>query len=445
LGRGPPRALGRECAREAFPRPSPNPGTDPAVPSPICVPRLCQPWTKTWSPHGVLHSEVTPQASVMNASAPTPPGSDEPRLLTQIQDFLNHRERGLAPSPEQEAAWTAFYDSYCPKIRKYAFSCGATEEEIADCAQEVWTELLVRLPTFRLDPNRGRFDSWLFRIVRGKTADILRLKRRLSQASANVPETAIEAHPNPARRLEDEEMVTLAWDQLRVRLSECNFRVLQMRLLEQRPVGEVAEKLGLSHEQVWYRYHRARRELEGIGSALARGRWEPAACRQGELACEETEKRHEFAQGNAAPSVSRNGCPSFLARHGGNCVDFVFQRLELGRRELMPEWKVEWNLDDAPRPILYMRKTAIVAYSEICGPGDFISAHWPRIVNAAIAAGVAAGIATIIATPTAALPIFQTEFHKHLHGKGGGAADDKVQVALSAKQEANGPWCACKG
>jgi DNA-directed RNA polymerase specialized sigma24 family protein len=113
---------------------------------------------------------------MMNESAPTPPGSDEPRLLTQIQDFLNHRERGLAPSPEQEAAWTAFYDSYCPKIHKYAFSCGATEGEIADCVQEVWAELLVRLPRFRLDPNRGRFDSWLFRIVRGKTADILRLK-----------------------------------------------------------------------------------------------------------------------------------------------------------------------------------------------------------------------------------------------------------------------------
>ena len=128
-------------------------------------------------------------------------------------------------------------------------------------------------------------------------------------------------------------------------------------------------------------------------------------------------------------------------------MDVVCQRLELGRRELLPEWKVEWNFDDTPRPVLYMRKTAIVAYAEICGPGDYIGTHWPRIVNAAIAAGVAAGIATIIATPTAALPIFQTEFHKHLHGKGGNSAtaEETVHVALSAKQEANGPWCECKG
>ncbi len=215
-----------------------------------------------------------------------------------------------------------------------------------------------------------------------------------------------------------------------------------MRLLDQRPVGEVAKKLGLSREQVWYRLHRAQRELHAIGSALAIG-WRRYT--ESGPHCEENGKTDKSAQGDASSSVSRNGS-SFLAHHGGNCVDVVCQRLELGRRELMPEWKVEWNFDDTPRPVLYMRKTAIVAYAEICGPGDFISAHWPRIVNAAIAAGVAAGIATIIATPTAALPIFQTEFQKHLHGKGGGAttAEEMVHVALSAKQEANGPWCECK-
>ena len=217
-----------------------------------------------------------------------------------------------------------------------------------------------------------------------------------------------------------------------------------MRLLDQQPVGEVAKKLGLSREQVWYRLHRAQKELQGIGSALALGR--RVQCNGCGSHGEKNGKIDKSAQGNGASSVSRNGS-SFLAHDGGNCVDVVCQRLELGRRELLPEWKVEWNFDDTPRPVLYMRKTAIVAYAEICGPGDYIGTHWPRIVNAAIAAGVAAGIATIIATPTAALPIFQTEFHKHLHGKGGNSAtaEETVHVALSAKQEANGPWCECKG
>ena len=160
--------------------------------------------------------------------------------------------------------------------------------------------------------------------------------------------------------------------------------------------------------------------------------------------CEKIQTKQQSAQGRAACSVSRNVDPGSLARQGGNCVDYVFQRVELGRRDLVPEWKVEWNCDASPRPVLYIRKSAIVAYAEICGRGDFINAHWPRIVNAAVAAGVAAGIATIIATPTAALPIFQTEFHRQLYGKNGNAGNLEIEVALSARQEANGPWSLCK-
>ena len=68
-------------------------------------------------------------------------------------------------------------------------------------------------------------------------------------------------------------------------------------------------------------------------------------------------------------------------------MDFVFQRLELGRRELVREWKVEWIFDGLPRPVLYMRKTATVAYAEICGSADFINTDRPRIANAATRSG----------------------------------------------------------
>jgi len=188
-------------------------------------------------------------------------------LLIQAQRYLTQRANGQPPRHDLEAAWLLFFDFYSHKIRKYAFKCGVAEEDIADCTQEVWTELLVRLPAFQLDASRGKFDSWLFHIVRGKTVDLHRChKHRLLQANSCTLQTVIDHHPNHAQVLEEEEMFTLAWDQLRKALSECNFQLLQMRLLEQRPVAEVAEELGISHEQVWYRYHRARREAEKIGA-----------------------------------------------------------------------------------------------------------------------------------------------------------------------------------
>jgi RNA polymerase sigma factor (sigma-70 family) len=373
---------------------------------------------------------------VQGIAAPVP----QLDLLIQAQNYLTQREEGLPADRDLEAAWRIFYDLFSRKIRKFAFTCGATEGNIADCVQEVWTELLVRLPAFRLDPGRGKFDTWLFHIVRGKTVDLLRShKRRLLQEDANHLQTLAANCPSPGQALEDKELVTLARHQLSQRLSGCNFQVLQLRLMEDRPVAEVAEQLGLTHEQVWYRFHRARREVEQIGMALKAGA-APNNSPNGKV-----EKIQESAQGKPPSSVSRTINPSSHAPQGGFCVDYVFQRLELGRRELTPEWKVEWNCDGVPTPILFIRKTAIVAYAEICGPGDFINTQWPRLVNAAIAAGVAAGIATIITTPTAALPIFQTEFHKHLQTKGLGIADERIQLALSARQEANGPWSACKG
>jgi len=247
-----------------------------------------------------------------------------------------------------------------------------------------------------------------------------------------------------------EEIAGFAWDHLRNKLSNSNLKILQLRLVEQLPGAEVAHRLGLSHEQVRYRYHRARRELEKIGVAWSlshrdRRRYEdPINKSEDPVNGNKNRKMEGPAQQRSFFSVSRGVNSNSPLPQGDCCVDYVFQRLELGRRESAPEWKVEWNCDGSPMPILYIRKCAIVAYAEICACEHFVSVHWPRIVNAAIAAGVAAGIATIVATPTSALPIFRREFNKELHGKGGNVADENIHVALSARQEASGPWCVCK-
>jgi RNA polymerase sigma factor (sigma-70 family) len=195
--------------------------------------------------------------------------SPESELLTQAQRYLTNRETGLPSDQRLEGAWIEFYRLYSDKIRKFTFTCGATEEDSADCIQEAWTELLVRLPAFRLDPGRGRFDSWVFQIVRSKAVDLCRSQKkcRALQEDCNSLQNFVTDHRNPTRTMEDKELFALAWGELGKRLSKCNFQILQMRLLEERSVAEVAGALGLSHEQVWYRFHRARRQAEAIGLA----------------------------------------------------------------------------------------------------------------------------------------------------------------------------------
>lgn len=69
--------------------------------------------------------------------------------------------------------------------------------------------------------------------------------------------------------------------------------------------AEVAEKLGLSHEQVWYRYHRACREAQAIGLACAHGQRVPQT--HDHAPHEKTGKEEKSAQGTAVFSVSRKG------------------------------------------------------------------------------------------------------------------------------------------
>ena len=69
-------------------------------------------------------------------------------------------------------------------------------------------------------------------------------------------------------------------------------------------------------------------------------------------------------------------------------MDYVFKKVELGRRTLNHEWKVEWTCDISPTPVLYIRKLSMVAYAEVCGAEEVVNNHWPRIANAAVAAGV---------------------------------------------------------
>jgi RNA polymerase sigma factor (sigma-70 family) len=213
-------------------------------------------------------------------------------LLSQAQEYLAvKRRQSPAINGGLEAAWLDFYNFYSVKIRKFAFTCGASQEDLADCAQDVWTELVARLPDFQLDLSRGQFDTWLFRIVRSKTIDLHRArKRRLRQENGDTLQSLVESGPCPAQKLADQELISLAWQRLRQRLSECSFQVLHMRLVEERSVAEVAKTLGLSHMQVSKWYHRARREAEEVGRYLGK----------------EMKKNGKSAEENSGCSVSHN-------------------------------------------------------------------------------------------------------------------------------------------
>ena len=72
--------------------------------------------------------------------------SADATLLIDVQSYLAQRKHGFPISQDLEAAWRRFYDHYAHKIRAYAHVCRTTNENLADCDQDVWIELLKRWP-----------------------------------------------------------------------------------------------------------------------------------------------------------------------------------------------------------------------------------------------------------------------------------------------------------
>jgi len=64
-----------------------------------------------------------------------------------------------------EQAWHEFEARYRDLVRRYCRRTGLQESDAEDVAQAVFLALARRLPTFQLEPARGRFRDYLGRVV----------------------------------------------------------------------------------------------------------------------------------------------------------------------------------------------------------------------------------------------------------------------------------------
>ena len=126
-------------------------------------------------------------------------------------------------------------------------------------------DLVRNLPDFDFDQSRGRFTSWLFTIVRNKSADIARRSARRPaepiSAALDHPDQDAESPTDSLERKTAIDSVRAALDELKSRTTPDNYRLLHMRHVEGRDVADVAEELGISPSQVWAREHRLKGKL----------------------------------------------------------------------------------------------------------------------------------------------------------------------------------------
>ncbi len=192
----------------------------------------------------------------------------DPQLLADTQAYLRRRVAGRAPERTWRQAWDRFHGLYKPLINRIVAACSVSPSDFGDCAQEVWLEIVRKLPSLDYDPQLGRFCSWLSTVTRRK---VLQLRRRRGRMpTLKIDEVALrlcDRDQDPAvicQRKEERQSVHHALAVLRTRVSAVNYQVLHLTWLDGHSASEIAARLDLTRPQVWDRRHRVKRELRRL-------------------------------------------------------------------------------------------------------------------------------------------------------------------------------------
>ena len=182
--------------------------------------------------------------------------------LNSTKEYIRSLVEQQQPDSVLSRAWDQFYVLYDRVIHRFATACGMSREDVEDCSQTVWLHVLTRLRDFKPHGERSGLRAWLHTLVRCKAADLVRAKVRRATESLDQ---ALEAGDEPASLDSDPARIVEAKWQLAVLDSVMeglqeeetrpNRLIVQRRLIERRPVAEVAAELGLTAEEVSYRQH----------------------------------------------------------------------------------------------------------------------------------------------------------------------------------------------
>jgi RNA polymerase sigma factor (sigma-70 family) len=186
--------------------------------------------------------------------------------LKLVQLFLTAPTRGVCPTLEEMGAWILFHRAHTVLIRAVLKRSGLRSGEADDLMQQVWIVLLKRLPTWQFDPATGTLEGYI-----GKIAARLarRHVRRRQKRPSGVFTAALESmltdpgHGPLAEyeRNERNDRARAILAAARASLPEEAHRMLVMRFIDGRGVGEIAAAFSVSFECARKKLQRA---IQGI-------------------------------------------------------------------------------------------------------------------------------------------------------------------------------------
>ena len=163
---------------------------------------------------------------------------------------------------DARTSWVEFDRLYRPLLSQYARARGQTAEEAEEIVQQTLEVVVAQIGQFK---KRKSFRAWLKQIVDNKIKQYLRKRKRIQ----NVPDDALNAlpatNPSPAEIWDAQWKRThllYCLSNVRKEFADHTFRSFELYVLKEMPVAQIAELLGLSHNQVYVSKSRVMRRLK---------------------------------------------------------------------------------------------------------------------------------------------------------------------------------------
>ncbi len=185
----------------------------------------------------------------------------EKRDLTSATLLIRLRD------PNDDEAWERCFRFYRNLILGYAVNRGCTEAMAWDVLQETLLSLIHTMPTFEYDPAKGRFRSFLLKIVRNRTADAFRRERKYLTLSESdrasrsnwilrIPDEHAENPADEWDRQWEEQLMLTALERVEERLEPLTRKAFLQYVIQNKPAERVCACMEIDRNRLYQIRHR---------------------------------------------------------------------------------------------------------------------------------------------------------------------------------------------
>lgn len=170
-----------------------------------------------------------------------------------------------------DVSWNEFYDFYSPLIHLRGKSRGLSQTECEELVQDVMMSFFKGLKKFQYDPSKGRFRSFFKTIIDRRAIDIMRGRKKKTISMDESMKDSLPSDENIEDQWESEwkkRIFEAAVEKVKHDSSEQTFKVFESCVLNGEKPKDVAKKLKMSVNSVYFAKHRVMVKLKQIVERL---------------------------------------------------------------------------------------------------------------------------------------------------------------------------------